>query len=93
MNQEKIRDILIIINNVMKQYKDEENIDIQINLNEIETNFDEIGMSSIAFVAIIVSLEEKFMIEIPDEYLSMSELNSVKKIAEVLDEVLLNKEK
>lgn len=93
MNQEKIRDILIIINNVMKQYKDEENVDIQINLNEIETNFDEIGMSSIAFVAIIVSLEEKFMIEIPDEYLSMSELNSVKKIAEVLDEVLLNKEK
>ena len=93
MNQEKIRDVLIIINNVMKQYNDEGNVDIQIDLNEIETTFDEIGMSSIAFVAIIVSLEEKFMIEIPDEYLSMSELNSVKKIVEVLDEVLLNKEK
>ena len=93
MNREKIKDILVIINDVMKQYNDENNVDIQINMSQIETTFDEIGISSIAFIAIIVSLEENFMIEIPDEYLLMSELNSVKKIVEVLDEILLSREK
>lgn len=41
-------------------------------------------MDSIKFIQIIVSLEEAFECEIPDEKLLLAEMNSVNKMLEVL---------
>lgn len=50
------------------------------------------GMDSITFIRIIVALEEEFDIEIPDEYLLMSEMNTVSKIISVVSAALDIKE-
>ena len=44
----------------------------------------ELGMDSNKFIQIIVSLEEAFECEIPDEKLLFTEMNSVNKMLEVL---------
>lgn len=48
------------------------------------------GMNSIAFIQIIVELEEKFKVEIPDEYLMLNKMDTVKKMACVIQMLLEN---
>ena len=50
-------------------------------------------MDSIAFIHIVVALEEEFDIEIPDEYLLLTEMNTISKIAEVISATLDNQNK
>ena len=45
------------------------------------------GMTSMAFIKIIVTLEEEFDCEIPDSKLLIQEMNSIKKILTVLGEI------
>lgn len=50
-----------------------------------------LGMDSITFIRVIVALEEEFDIEIPDEKLLLTEMNTVSKMADVISAVLNNK--
>lgn len=56
-----------------------------ITLDNIEDDLPSIGMDSICFVKIIVSIEEEFECEIPDSKLLISEMNTAKKIIAVLN--------
>ncbi len=47
-----------------------------------------IGMDSIIFIRVIVALEDEFDIEIPDEYLLLTELNTISKMVDVISAVL-----
>lgn len=49
-----------------------------------DTNLLETGLNSIRFVQLIVALEGTFDVEIPDSKLILSEMNTLKKIYDVL---------
>lgn len=64
---------------------------LQINGIEI-TDYNEdistLGISSIDFIQIVVSIEETYSIEIPDEYLNIFNMNSISKIYEIVGQIL-----
>lgn len=47
-----------------------------------------LGMDSIIFIRVVVALEEAFDIEIPDEKLLLTEMNTISKMTEVISAVL-----
>lgn len=49
---------------------------------------DELGMDSISFIAIIIQIETKFDIKIPDDKLTMDTFRDIDSIAHVIDTVL-----
>lgn len=59
----------------------------QITNLDIDKSFSEIGIDSIVFIRIIVTLEEEFACEFPDSKLIMSELNTTQKIFNVIKEL------
>lgn len=67
--------ILEIVNSVQ---------DFEVNVDQCDDDLLELGLDSIKFIQIIVSLEEAFECEIPDEKLLLTEMNSVNKMLEVL---------
>lgn len=78
MKEFSIKDIINVINSTGK---------ITIKDNQLDTNLIEAGMDSITFIRIVVDLESIFDCEIPDSKLLLSEMNTVQKIYNVLDEV------
>lgn len=79
----------------MKEVTKEEILDIinnaiegaAIDLEQLDDDLSEMGMDSIKFIQIIVEIEEAFECEIPDSKLLITELNTVKKIFDVLQEL------
>lgn len=67
--------ILEIVNSVQ---------DMEVTVDQCDNDLLELGLDSIKFIQIIVSLEETFECEIPDEKLLLTEMNSVNKMFEVL---------
>ena len=67
--------ILEIVNSVQ---------DTEVTVDQCDDDLLELGLDSIKFIQIIVSLEEAFECEIPDEKLLLTEMNSVNKMLEVL---------
>lgn len=67
--------ILEIVNSVQ---------DMEVTVDQCDDDLLELGLDSIKFIQIIVSLEETFDCEIPDEKLLLTEMNSVNKMLEVL---------
>lgn len=67
MNESNIREILI---------KEMENYGIIIDADAKDVGLLNIGIDSIAFISLIVSIEGKLNIEIPDEYLGIEVLKS-----------------
>ena len=65
----------------------------ELSAKQIEEDLSILGMDSIAFIHIVVALEEEFDIEIPDEYLLLTEMNTISKIAEVISAALDNQNK
>jgi acyl carrier protein len=57
---------------------------MEVTLEQCDDDLLELGLDSIKFIQIIVSLEEAFKCEIPDEKLLLTEMNSVNKMLEVL---------
>lgn len=55
-----------------------------ITLMQADEDLLALGVDSIVYVQIIVSLEEKFRIVIPDEKLLFSEMNTINKMLEVV---------
>jgi len=47
-------------------------------------NLENYGLTSITFIHIIVDLEKEFACEIPDEYLFISNMNTISKIISVI---------
>ena len=68
-------EILEIVNSVQ---------DMEVTVDQCDDDLLELGLDSIKFIQIIVSLEETFECEIPDEKLLLTEMNSVNKMLEVL---------
>ena len=62
-----------------------ENIEnLNIKTENLDDNLFELGMESVVFIQIIVELEETFDCEIPDSKLLISEMDSLRKILNVL---------
>lgn len=61
--------------------------DANLTQEDLETNFRELGIDSIAFIQMVVDLEEAFECEIPDSKLLLSELDTVEKIVDLLYEL------
>lgn len=78
MREIAIKDILDVIN---------ESDNIDISEEQLEENLSELGMDSITFIQIIVGLEEMFDCEIPDSKLLISEMDTVQKMFDVLQEL------
>lgn len=62
--------------------------DITLTSADSKVDLSDLGMDSIRFVRMIVALEESFNVEIPAEYLIVSEMNTIEKIVNILFEVL-----
>lgn len=62
----------------------------EILIEQAEEDLSNLGMDSIAFIRIIVSLEEEFECEVPDSKLLLTEMNTVNKIYEVLTSIESN---
>lgn len=60
-------------------------------IEQIDEDITELGIDSIMFVQIVVSLEEYYEIEFPDEKISNEEMNTIRKIYDVLKWVILEK--
>lgn len=56
----------------------------EVSIEQLEDNLPDLGMDSIAFIQIVVALEEEFECEIPDEKLLITEMDTVKKMIDVL---------
>ena len=57
---------------------------IQLNENMHDESLSNMGMDSIAFVRIIVEIEERFEITIPDEQLLFTEMDTLNKMTDVV---------
>lgn len=75
--------------NVMKQIlkitNDNLEEDIIIYEHQIEDDLSQYKLNSISFIKIIVAIEETFEVEIPDEYLLFSEMNTIAKMVDVVN--------
>ena len=60
----------------------------EITFEQTEDDLSALGMDSIAFIRVVVALEEAFDIEIPDEYLLITEMNTLSKMTDVISTVL-----
>lgn len=75
-------DIIEIINRSVEN--------LTLSQDQIETDLLDLGVDSIDFIRIIVDIEEKFSCEIPDSKLLISEINTVTKIMEAVNEAIFN---
>lgn len=57
---------------------------IEISIEQLEDSLTNLGVDSISFIQIIVGLEEAFDCEIPDTKLLISEMDTVRKMFDVL---------
>lgn len=80
----------VTIEKIVEVINVSENIDV--NVNQLDDNLSDIGMDSITFIQMVVNLEEVFECEIPDSKLLMSEMDTIRKIAEVLLDLYREKE-
>lgn len=60
---------------------------IEVSTEQLDESLPNLGMDSISFIQIVVGLEEAFDCEIPDSKLLVSEMDTVQKILDVLQEL------
>ncbi len=72
---EKILDVINYLDNM------------DITPEQINEKLEDLGMDSITFIQIVVKLEEVFDCEIPDSKLLITEMDTVQKIFNVLQEL------
>lgn len=75
-----IEQILEKINDIIQQYGVRKSQFIPITIEQVENDLSELGLDSVSFIRLIVSLEEEYSIEFEDENLILSNMNTVKKI-------------
>ena len=81
--KEIINDIIDIIN------KNIENANI--THNQVDEDLSQQGMDSIKFICIVIALETAFEIEYPDDYLLITQSNTLNKLASIVFDTLENK--
>ncbi|MBO4514098.1 MAG: acyl carrier protein [Lachnospiraceae bacterium] len=59
--------------------------ELSLTEEQKETDITELGIDSIAFIKVVVALEEQFDCEIPDSKLILSDMNTLQKIYETMD--------
>ena len=62
----------------------------EVTEDKLDEDLSELGMDSITFIKIIVSVEEEFECEIPDSKLLIGEMNTTNKIFQVLQDIEAN---
>ena len=60
---------------------------IEVSTEQLDESLPDLGMDSISFIQIIVELEEAFDCEIPDSKLLISEMDTVQKMLDSLQEL------
>ena len=60
---------------------------IEVSTEQLDEYLPDLGMDSISFIQIVVGLEETFDCEIPDSKLLISEMDTVRKMLDVLQEL------
>ncbi|NJD03802.1 MAG: acyl carrier protein [Ruminiclostridium sp.] len=70
-----IEKVLLIVN---------EYLPMSVKINQIDDDLIHFGIDSIMLIRIVVSVEEAFQIEIPDDKLLLSEMDTVTKIANIV---------
>ena len=61
---------------------------IEISEDQEDSNLIELGLDSISLIHIIVAIEKRFGIEIPDKYLVLSEIDTINKISHITYDML-----
>ena len=79
MERVSIEKIVRIINNTIDGF--------DCSIADIDTDLSELGIDSLQFVQLIVTFEEVFECEIPDSKLLFGEMNTIRKIKELVDEL------
>ena len=80
-------EVLETVNNCIRAMEPENSID-EISLAQINDDFTVLGIDSILFIYIIVSLEEAFKCEIPASKLLITEMNTIQKIIDELQKII-----
>lgn len=75
--------VLMIVNGAEK---------LEICMEQLNVNLTDMGMDSITFIQIIVGLEEAFDCEIPDSKLLITEMDTVQKMIDVLEELYIQQD-
>ena len=78
MKEVEVEDILRVINSLDN---------IEVSTEQLGEKLPDLGMDSISFIQIVVGLEETFECEIPDSKLLVSEMDTVRKMFDVLQEL------
>lgn len=66
-----------------------ENIDnVEVSFDQTDDDLSQLGMDSITFIRIVVAFEELFEIEVPDEKLLITEMNTINKMIDVVSTAL-----
>ena len=78
MKEVTVEDILRVINSLDN---------IEVSTEQLDEYLPNLGMDSISFIQIVVGLEETFNCEIPDSKLLISEMDTVRKMLDVLQEL------
>ena len=60
---------------------------IEVSNEQLDESLPDLGMDSISFIQIVVGLEEAFDCEIPDSKLLISEMDTVQKMIDLLQEL------
>ena len=60
---------------------------IEVSNEQLDESLPDLGMDSISFIQIVVGFEEAFDCEIPDFKLLISEMDTVQKMIDVLQEL------
>lgn len=89
MIQEGYDDMENILDFIIKKIY--EITDVELGLNDLEMDLHEC-MDSIGFVRLIVDLEQEYNIEIPDSYLVLEEINTIKKIEQIVLNIINERE-
>lgn len=66
-----------------------ENIEnVNITHDQLDEDLSTHGMDSIKFISIVIALETAFEIEYPDDFLLITQSNTLNKLANIVSEVL-----
>lgn len=79
MNEIIVGKVISVLNEVLE---------CEITKEQMDVNLSKFSMDSIAFIRIVVSLEELFNCEIPDSNLIISEMDTMRKMCDVLTGVI-----
>lgn len=80
-----MNDIYVAIAKVVESYLE----GMELNSDDYEKNLVELGVDSVAFIHVIVEMEDKFDIEIPDEYLVPGVMDTISNMAKIIQHLIV----